>query len=281
MTTLDLPLPHLAEGRFASLSVFTDESLFEQTGIRIAFTTRAGGVSASPYESFNLGSHVDDDPGCVTENRMRLLNALADDRCSLIVPRQVHGDTIVEVDSASCDDLMRDQEAAAAGADAIIIRALDVAALLCFADCVPVIAVGPDRAVAVIHAGWRGVDNRICTKAITQMALRVCDDEKAVREYAALTNVYIGPYIHQECFEVSADLAGRFERSFGPSCRFDRRHINLGQALRTQLVQMGVDAKRIADLDMCTVCNTDTFFSYRAEGGVTGRHGAFAIKISQ
>ena len=61
MTTLALPAPSLAEGCFASLTVFTDEALFDQTGIRIAFTTRMGGVSVHPYESLNVGNHVNDD----------------------------------------------------------------------------------------------------------------------------------------------------------------------------------------------------------------------------
>ena len=56
------------------------------------------------------------------------------------------------------------------------------------------------------------------------------------------------------------------------------RHIDLAQALQTQLVQAGISPERICDLGLCTVCHTDEFFSYRAENGVTGRHGAFAVR---
>ena len=59
-TTLELPLPHLTKGRFASLEVITDEALFECTGVRIAFTERAGGASEGPFASLNLGDHVSD-----------------------------------------------------------------------------------------------------------------------------------------------------------------------------------------------------------------------------
>lgn len=261
-----------------SLAVFTDEVLFKQTGIRIAFTSRVGGVSEEPYRSLNLGSHVNDDLQSVGTNRKLVLEAFGTETCPLIIPNQVHGDTIVEIASANSVDLAKVQEAASLGADALIVETCDVAALLCYADCVPVIIVGPDKSVAVAHAGWRGVDNRICIQVLSQMASRA--PLYSTRDYCESTNIYIGAYIHSECFEVSKDLADHFEQSFGSTCRLDERHIDLGQALRIQLLGAGIKEERIADLNICTVCNTDLFFSYRAEGGVTGRHGAFAIKKS-
>lgn len=281
MTTLALPEPSLAEGRFASLTVFTDEALFDQTGIRIGFTTRNGGVSTQPYASLNLGDHVNDDSDCVAENRRRVVSALAEAKYPLVVPHQVHKDTIVEIASNTPEAVAQAQEEAQRGADALMLTTTKVAALLCYADCVPVILVGPDCQVAVVHAGWRGVDNGICVKAAKQMAAQ-SRAASALDEgtYLASMNAYLGPYIHEECFETSEDLACQFEQKFGPTCRFDNRHVNLGNALRSQLTHEGISLDRIADLNMCTVCNTDLFFSYRAEQGVTGRHGAFAIRTS-
>lgn len=69
MTTLVLPDPELTKGRFASISAYSDEALYVATGVRIAFTTREGGVSEGPYNSLNLGSHVKDDLVSVQENR--------------------------------------------------------------------------------------------------------------------------------------------------------------------------------------------------------------------
>ena len=72
MTTLVLPDPELTKGRFASISAYSDEALYVATGVRIAFTTREGGVSEGPYASLNLGSHVQDDLDKVLQNRALL-----------------------------------------------------------------------------------------------------------------------------------------------------------------------------------------------------------------
>lgn len=277
-STLDLPLPRLVEGCFSSLEVFTDEALFEACGVRVAFTKRTGGVSSGPYDSLNLGSHVDDDLACVEKNRSLLMGALADASYDLIVPKQVHGDEVLTLHSK--DDVARVSDQAAQGADAITVEAHQVGALLCFADCVPVIAVNPAGIFSVIHAGWRGVENQIAQKAIKLMNERASAlTGVSLGKLLANTNVYIGPYIHAECFETNEEVHQLFVSKFGEECSFDARHIDLGQALRTQVERIGIPSDRIADVDLCTVCNNDDFFSYRAQDGIAGRHGAFAIRL--
>lgn len=283
MSTLMLPSPTLAEGRLASIPVFTDEALFAACGVRIAFTTRAGGVSEGAYASLNLGSHVEDDPVAVEENRALLMRALlAGDAHpssgALVVPRQVHGDTVLTIEEP--DQVAQVRIEADEGADAIIVAAREVAALLCFADCVPVIIVLPTARFAVIHAGWRGVENTIVAKTLSLMF----EQEASVSGYACESllsgaNVYIGPYIHRECFETSEEIHDLFVAKFGTSCSFDARHIDLGAALRVQLQQIGVDPLRICDIDRCTVCENERFFSFRAQSGIAGRHGAVAIRL--
>ncbi len=278
MTALDLPIPHMVEGSFASITAFTDDALFDACGVRIAFTERAGGVSSGPYESLNFGSQVEDDSALVERNRAILMEALANPSCDLVVPKQVHGDAVLTI--ASHSDVARVAHLAAQGADALTVEAKQVAALLCFADCVPVIAVAPMGVFSVIHAGWRGVENCITQKAIWQMSERLAQViKKPQAEILANTNIYIGPYIHGECFETAEDVHRLFVDKFGAQCAFDQTHINLGQALRTQLEEVGITPNRIADVDACTVCNNDKFFSFRAQGGVAGRHGAFAIRL--
>lgn len=282
MDRYDLPKPSLSEVECNNIPLFTDEALFEACGVRIAFTTREGGVSAGPYASLNLGGHVEDDAALVLQNRNLLMDALAGEpnasrEARLIVPRQVHGDTIVTIDSSS--DVMRAQDEAEQGADAVVVAAREVAALLCFADCVPLIIVTPTGRFAVIHAGWRGVENTIAAKTLSLMLLQEEQTSGASREnLVAGTNVYIGPYIHRECFETSEEVHDRFVAKFGEACNFDPCHIDLGAALRTQLMRLGVTSARICDLDRCTVCNNDRFFSYRAQDALAGRHGAFAIR---
>lgn len=275
-TTLELPLPHVSEGRFASVSVLTDETLFEKTGIRIAFTERTGGVSEGGYSSLNLANHVGDDAQAVAVNRALVCDALdiAVDR--LIVPSQVHGDHLVLVSDAH-ESFNRACEEAFAGADAIVVEAADVAALLCYADCVPVIVVSPTGRFAVVHAGWRGVENEIAAQAVR--TLSALDAKDGFAQTTECMNVYVGPYIHAECFETGDDVRELFSAKFGDRCTPDDTHVDLGCALRVSLTRAGVSPSRIADAGVCTVCNSDTFFSHRAQSGLAGRHGALAVRF--
>lgn len=283
MTTLVLPDPELTKGRFASISAYSDEALYAATGVRIAFTTREGGVSEGSYASLNLGSHVKDDIASVRENRHCVLRAFANEDMPLFVPNQVHGDTVLELgDPENIDASLSSAEAQAItlqaqdGADGLVVHARDVAALLCYADCVPVVIVSPTGRFAVVHAGWRGVDNLIAVKAVRAIARA----DKAVLgvEAASAYNVYIGPHIGPECFETGPDVHARFVSQFGEACAFDGTHIDLAEGLRIQLEQAGVNRSRICDLAKCTVCENDEFFSYRGQGGTCGRHGAFAVR---
>ena len=273
-TTRELALPRLDTGRFASLEVLTDEPLFRQTGVRIAFTGRAGGVSEGPYASLNLGDHVDDDLACVLENRRRVSAALGAADAPLIVPRQVHGDAVLTV--ANPADAPAVQARAGEGADGIVVACAGVASLLCFADCMPVIAVAPSGAFAVVHAGWRGVMAEIAAKSVRELV--EADRMRGVETLPSQVNVYLGPHIHAECFETSEDIHRQFTERFGTGCSAGARHIDLAAAQRESLARAGVAPERVVDAGVCTVCSNEAYFSYRALGGVCGRHGAFAFR---
>ncbi len=275
MTTLVLPLPELTKGRFASLGAYTDEKLFEATGVRIAFTTRQGGVSKGCYGSLNLGHHVNDDLDAVLRNRAIVRESLGCADAPLIVPNQVHGSDLVFVHGV--EEAASVQQRATEGADGVLMETPGVATLLCFADCVPVVMVSPTGRFAVVHAGWRGVDNLVSVKAA--QALAQADAEELGQDALSQLNVYIGPHIGPECFETGADVHSKFRAKFGEECVFDETHIDLAAALRIQLCSIGVSAEHICDLGKCTVCCNDEFFSYRAQGGVCGRHAAFAYRF--
>lgn len=272
-----LPLPNLDARRFGArrIPALTDEALFERTGIRIAFTGREGGVSEGAFASLNLGSHVGDDPAAVSENRALLLKALDAEDASLVVANQVHGDGVVLVGDASpsCVDEARAQ--AGEGADALVVSVPNVAALLCFADCVPVIVASPTGRFAVVHAGWRGVENGVAAKAVRALAVA---DEAEPGASAAMYNVYVGPHIHAECFETGGDVRARFVDRFGEECAPDASHVDLLAALSKGLAQVGIDPRRIVDAGACTACEPEIYYSYRASGGVCGRHGALAYR---
>lgn len=280
MNVSQLPAPQLAAHKLDALHILTDDALARTAGVRVAFTGRAGGVSTGSYAGLDLATHVGDDPAAVAENRRLLMDALGATGMPLVVPNQVHGSDLVTVSAArvAADAAAR----AAAGADGIIVTCENVAALLCFADCVPVIVVSPSGSFAVVHAGWRGVMASIVPKAVRALAARESEGPGALfgsaAEAAASYNVYLGPYIHAECFETGADVRDRFLDKFGTACIADDSHVDLGRALVEDLVGAGVEERRIADAGVCTVCHADEFFSYRASGGVCGRHGAVAFR---
>ena len=262
--------------------MLTDNALARHLGVRVAFSGRAGGVSTGPggaFASLNLGAHVNDDPACVIENRARLLRAFDAEEDRLIVPTQVHGTHVVYVEAGSEEQVAREAEEAADGV-AVAPDVNDVAVLLCFADCVPLIVVSPSGAYAVSHAGWRGAYGGIAGDTVRLLAEH--DVARGVfataEEAAAAYNVYRGPYIHKECFEVSEDVRAQFAERYGEACTPDARHVDLGAALDADLQAAGIASERIADANVCTVCDNEHFFSYRKQNVVCGRHGALALR---
>lgn len=272
----ELPLPSIIRRSFNGIVALSDDPLFDAVGVRIAFTSRNGGVSKAEYGELNLGNHVGDDPRCVEENRRILLDALGVSFGRCLFANQLHGDRVVVLPKdADADMLENARIQAIEEADGILVGASNTAALLCFADCVPVIIVSPTGAFAVVHAGWRGVMACIAPKAVRMLASHELGIDAAdLSDF----NVYIGPHIHSECFEISEEICREFCDRFGDSVATDARHVDLSAALAVSLEEVGVLPERIADVGICTQCHPDEYFSYRASGGVCGRHGAIAFR---
>lgn len=173
VATVQLPIPHVTARRFGArcLPALTDDALFAATGVRMAFTGREGGVSEGAYATLNLGDHVQDDLGAVMRNRELVLEALGGVDVELVVPKQVHGNEVVELACKDSHAVEVARERARAGADALVVGVPNVAALLCFADCVPVAIVSPTGRFALAHAGWRGVVNDVAVKAARRLAV--------------------------------------------------------------------------------------------------------------
>ncbi len=251
------------------LDLLTDEALYAACGTRIAFSSRAGGTSEGAFSSLNLSEKVGDAPDRVAANRHRLLAALGAQGLAgrLVVPDQVHGTGLVVVGA----DVAAAQAQAQAGADAVVCARAQVPVLLCFADCVPVVLVAPGGAFAVAHAGWRGAIGGIAGLSLRRLA-------KEARCDASECNAYIGPHIGACCYETSEEVLARFTAAFGPACDAGARHLDLSAAVVADLLAAGAAKERIADAGLCTSCNARDYYSYRASGTVTGRHGAYACK---
>ena len=261
--------PHLTRVTREGVTLLEGQGL--PGGVTLAFTERTGGVSAAPFASLNLGSNCGDDPQAVGENRLRTLNALGVAHLAprLVNPRQVHSDEVVCVRDASDEAVRAAQDAACAGADAVVCSVPDVPVLLCFADCVPVVLAAPG-AFAVAHAGWRGTEARIVAKA-----LRVLCDQAGCA--AGDVCAYVGPHIGVDDYEVSSEMAVRFAEAFGSGAVHGERNLDLGFCVRETLAAAGVPGQQICDECPSTAQTTDRFYSYRAEDGRCGRHGAVAV----
>jgi YfiH family protein len=252
------------------------------------FSTRPGGESLlGGKPELNLGFTDWDERASVAANRAKFTAAVAGNKMTLVTLRQIHSDVIHVVAAPAAD---------APKADALATRTPGLLLSIQTADCVPILLADTrQRAVAAIHAGWRGTLARIVVKALGRMRMEFGTRPRDV--VAAL-----GPAIGRCCYEVGPKVAQAFAAQFhaavdwfdGP---FDqlahgeeplwlpwltmmppghvppppRVQLDLRAANRWQLADAGVPETKIAVSDLCTACRTDMLFSYRREGAKTGR----------
>lgn len=253
------------------VAYWTDDDLSSALGISVIFTERGGGVSHAPYESLNLATHVGDDPEAVDQNRQRLFAALGLSRLRhrLVTAEQVHGDRIATVDEthAGSGALATRSAGPVASCDGLATTTADLPLMLLFADCVPVVLVAPGPAVCIVHAGWRGALAGIVSAGV----MRVCALSGAP---ASAVRAYVGAHIGACCYPVDERILSLFVNTFDTLARAESGGLDLGFVVATSLTNAGVDPCNIASLGTCTAETTDRFYSYRAEAGMTGRHGA-------
>lgn len=219
-------------------------------GVRAASTLRRGGVSGGPYRSFNLGAHVGDDPGRVTENRRRL-------RAALNLPaepvwlNQEHGKQVIQADVSS-----------ERNADAAFTCRPGVVCAVMTADCLPVLLCSKagDR-VAAVHAGWKGLAAGVIEAAVESLK-------------GADLLAWLGPAIGSDAFEVGDEVRDFFVRKKSAFAAAFRETENtkwladLYHLARIVLNDAGVSA--VYGGGFCTFSNAADYFSYRRDR-ITGR----------
>jgi polyphenol oxidase len=219
-------------------------------GGRVVFTTRAGGVSAGPYESLNLGVETGDDPDRVAENRRRVGVATGRGAASIALGRQVHG-TEVERWTAPPSDALDAVDAPRAELDGHVTSLRGLGLLVQVADCLPV-ALATDDQVAMLHCGWRGVAGGIVARA--------------AEEFDSPPAAVVGPGIGGCCFEVGPEVLSEFADVEGAA---RGRLLDLRMVVEARLRAAGIE--HVEHVDLCTRCRADLFFSHRRDDGVTGR----------
>ena len=227
--------------------------------IHAGTTTRLNGASHEPFDSFNLAGHVGDRPEAVAGNRRQL-------RARLNLPsepawlQQQHGNAVIKLE--------REQTASADGPAPVDGAYTAAAGRVCTAltaDCIPLLLCNrAGTEIAALHVGWRGLCKRIIKHGLSMF-------DAAPHELLA----WIGPYVHQQNYEVGADvisacleeglLSGKGDRL---ESRPNRWFLDLGQLVKAELYRHGVED--VYGCNLCTFARKDLFYSYRRDG-VTGR----------
>jgi hypothetical protein len=221
--------------------------------VPVLVTTRAGGVSAAPFDGFNLGDHVGDEPAAVAANRRRL-----SDRIGLPVQymRQVHGARVAVVR----------EPVPAPEADAMVTDTPGLALAVLVADCVPVLFEGPG-VVGVAHAGRAGMAAGVLAATLTAFGRLGADP--------ARIHVTLGPGVCGSCYEVPAAMRAEVAATVPGSAAVTRAgtpSISLQAGLSRQLREAGVGSVTVAG--RCTV-EDPALFSHRRDGR-TGRFAGVA-----
>jgi YfiH family protein len=223
--------------------------------VRRVVTTRAGGASRPPYDSFNLADHVGDDEGDVYANRKRLAAELGLTEDRLAWMEQVHGRTATIVDGS--------ETKAAEATDALVTATPGVALVVLVADCVPILLADAEAGVvSAVHAGRVGARVGVVPAAVAAMREAGAEPHRI--------EALLGPAICGDCYEVPAAMAADVEKHVpGSACKTRKGTpgLDLRAGLWRQLADLGVG--KIGVDPRCT--NEDkTLFSYRRDG-TTGR----------
>lgn len=240
--------------------------------VRAFVTGRRGGVSRGPWGladgsagGLNLGTHCGDEPADVACNRARLEALLPSPPCWL---RQVHGTAVhvaapAQVASASRPEEARDDDLREPEADAAVTDATGVVLAVLTADCLPVLLADTRaRAVAVAHAGWRGLAAGVVERSVEALRARAGRDAEVI--------AWLGPAIGPRAFEVGDDVLHAFcgedpdaAAAFVPGPREGKWLADLYRLARIRLARVGVS--RVSGGDHCTVQERERFYSHRRD----------------
>lgn len=242
---------------------------WEEQGIEVGFSSRAGGMSRVPFSSLNLGFHVGDEPDDVLANRSLWKSEWDAGWADFTLGEQVHGHQVIWCDHSAGGRGSQNLTEVLPGVDGLLTDT-DLGLMALYADCVPLFFYDFQlNAVAIAHAGWRGTGQKIAKVILDAFRQKGGSAEK--------TWVGIGPAIGSCCYQVDEGVARLLENSLGHGPWMmddegDPGHfkINLVSANREILLQEGVNDRLIWQADLCTACHADHFFSYRRDGK-TGR----------
>ncbi len=253
-------------------TVFLFDNLAQFDNLRHFVSTRRGGISDRCFAALNIGFHVGDDNFRVLQNRRILTDALGLDLLKFTFADQCHSANVAVVNDTGRGRGAMEKESALPHTDGMVSNVPDICLGVQVADCVPVLVYDPvQKVIASLHAGWRGSLRRIVSETIGKM----------IQQYGSRAeNIYagLGPSAGPCCYEVGGDVYREARMALGSvkkvikSAKTPGKYIfDQWAANKEQLMDAGVPEDHIELAGICSQCEEQTFFSSRANQGMTGR----------
>jgi YfiH family protein len=240
--------------RVVQVTLLASPALEAIPGIVHGFSTRR-----AEHNQFTLGPMGSENPA-IQINRARFLSAIGMPGWPVLKLRQIHSSIVQDMKNTFAANEPVE-------GDAAITRLGGAALSIQTADCVPILmADRQGRAVAAIHAGWRGTAEHIAPKSVARLA-----EEYGVA--AADLIAVIGPHNAVCCYEVGEEVVEAINDAAAivRKPEWTKPHLNQAVANQRQLIQAGIPEDQIIVSSLCTQCRSDLFYSYRREGKSAGR----------
>jgi polyphenol oxidase len=237
-------------------------------------TTRWGGVSTGPFHSFNMGLHVGDDESSVIQNRQLLASSLMMPVESWAAAEQTHGNNIHTVGKVDMGKGAEHYHTSIQDTDGFIARNENILLTMCYADCVPLYFLDKDSGtIGLAHAGWKGT--------VLQIGPKMVDAFMEKGASMSSLEVVIGPSICKNCYVVDDYVINKVKKTLEDENNLPynlkeegQYYLDLKKLNEQLLVQAGLNAEQIHTSSYCSSCHNE-FFSYRRDGGKTGRIMSF------
>ncbi|WP_245308313.1 peptidoglycan editing factor PgeF [Halalkalibacter urbisdiaboli] len=242
----------------------------------VGFSTRVGGVSQPPFDSLNLGLHVNDSSKAVIENRRILAKKLGIPVEQWVGSEQVHRASITKVTAKDAGMGILELDSAIKGMDGIYTNEKNLLLTSLYADCVPLYFFSPKQMyIGLAHAGWRGT-----VKGIGPNMVKILSEDEGI----PLEEIYvaIGPCISQEAYEVDEEVIAEVNHVLPEKHRKSCYHtntnkgyqLNLREVNKCLLMESGIKVENILVSSICTSSDS-RMYSHRTEAGKTGRMMSF------
>lgn len=238
------------------------------SNLLVGFSTRNDGISLAPYDTLNLGLHVDDDQEHIITNRKKLAEKLSIPLDDWVAAEQLHGTNIHVVNQSDKGKGSISINSALKDVDGLITNEKGILCTAFFADCVPLFFFDPVTSyIGIAHAGWRGTVNKMAFEMVKRFQTLGVNKSDLL--------VVIGPSISQQYYEVDNNVIKHIDKQFMDNAVFQssekKYKLDLKQLNYEFLLNAGINKKNIQKSLLCTYKEDDLFFSYRRDHGTTGR----------